>query len=711
MGRSSKRKFTSKFDEGIRSRPIKAPKEFDPEDSTIAPINSYTDVADEVDDFHLQRDKVLLEDIASPTASNRHHGRRGGRSFSDSDNEEEVYALSQSESDSDEDDDDLEDYASSAEEVDEENHGDEAEDTKKPTAAQKPKRPAKPGALSDSDDDSNEDGEDEIEGWGTSKSAYYGGDELTTDQDALDEEAEARWIQKKQLSTMTESDFLPDIDDWTATDEIDSTTSMGKKAITTTETLPTAIPENLSPAERMKLLRLRNPEFEPLAKEFVELHEIYPEIARAAAAAAQNGVSEMAIAKHRALSIYLGVLAMYFALMSAEEEGRSRVAVKEHKVMEGLVRCRELWGLVKGLQPEEQNKLVVVMNGKGKGVDGDMEMEDVDEMDEVLEDENKKEPIPYKTATKKMQSKATGKAAVNGASKPSKQPESKPNKRLKLDTITTAPTTTKPKNPRLAATEASLASLSSLIPATTGTTSSKPKPSSKFLTSAGTKKSDFLDPPILPSTDSHEKQLRKHSLRFHATQLLSKSSKRASAARIAGGDADVPRKERLKDRQERLAAERAAKRNKGEEPGDDLSGEEWDASDTRVAEAVNGSKGNINGKEGDEDEDLAYYNSIAAQSALKKQRNNAGDVPTTWTEEELDESGKRAIGYTIEKNKGLTPHRKKEVRNPRVKKRKAFEKAKKKLRTVKKVYTPLQGAYGGEATGIKKNLVKSIKLK
>lgn len=43
--------------------------------------------------------------------------------------------------------------------------------------------------------------------------------------------------------------------------------------------------------------------------------------------------------------------------------------------------------------------------------------------------------------------------------------------------------------------------------------------------------------------------------------------------------------------------------------------------------------------------------------------------------EELDEDAKRAITYQIAKNKGLTPHKKKELRNPRVKHRMKFRKA------------------------------------
>ena len=109
---------------------------------------------------------------------------------------------------------------------------------------------------------------------------------------------------------------------------------------------------------------------------------------------------------------------------------------------------------------------------------------------------------------------------------------------------------------------------------------------------------------------------------------------------------------------------------------------------------------------------MEYYNFLAAKSRKVKRAEDATGGEFARFEEEGDMEGKRAIGYTIEKNKGLTPHRKKDVRNPRVKKRKAYEKAKKKLRTVKRVYGGgQQGAYGGEMTGIKKGVVRSTKLK
>ena len=84
---------------------------------------------------------------------------------------------------------------------------------------------------------------------------------------------------------------------------------------------------------------------------------------------------------------------------------------------------------------------------------------------------------------------------------------------------------------------------------------------------------------------------------------------------------------------------------------------------------------------------------------------------TAVAQEEVGEDGKRKITYAIQKNKGLTPHRKKIERNPRVKKRKKYADKQKKWRTARATYQGQpQGGYQGEMSGIKKGLVKVQKL-
>lgn len=119
---------------------------------------------------------------------------------------------------------------------------------------------------------------------------------------------------------------------------------------------------------------------------------------------------------------------------------------------------------------------------------------------------------------------------------------------------------------------------------------------------------------------------------------------------------------------------------------------------------------------GEEDE---YYDMVAHNAAKKKEDKAAkyealaaAKGARVVEETTIGPDGKRQINYQIQKNKGLTPHRKKENRNPRVKKRMKYAEKQKKLKSVKAVYKGGEGkgGYQGELSGIKTGLVKSIKL-
>ncbi len=161
-----------------------------------------------------------------------------------------------------------------------------------------------------------------------------------------------------------------------------------------------------------------------------------------------------------------------------------------------------------------------------------------------------------------------------------------------------------------------------------------------------------------------------------------------------------------RDRQLRLNAEAERRGKKDSKFGADLGGDDSDGDDA-VAKQVRG----------DEDE---YYDMVA-HGAQKKRSDKAARYEAlakarkgerVVEAEQVGPNGKRQITYQIQKNKGLTPHRKKEVRNPRVKKRMKFEERQKKLRSVKAVYKGGEGpgGYQGELSGIKTGLVKSVKL-
>ncbi|XP_011502566.1 PREDICTED: something about silencing protein 10-like [Ceratosolen solmsi marchali] len=73
--------------------------------------------------------------------------------------------------------------------------------------------------------------------------------------------------------------------------------------------------------------------------------------------------------------------------------------------------------------------------------------------------------------------------------------------------------------------------------------------------------------------------------------------------------------------------------------------------------------------------------------------------------------GKRAITSQIGKNKGLVPHRKKEQRNPRVKHRNKYRRAKIHRKGAIREIRKENNKYKGEISGIKASVKKSIKIK
>lgn len=78
--------------------------------------------------------------------------------------------------------------------------------------------------------------------------------------------------------------------------------------------------------------------------------------------------------------------------------------------------------------------------------------------------------------------------------------------------------------------------------------------------------------------------------------------------------------------------------------------------------------------------------------------------------EEEEAVGRRPINYQIAKNKGLTPHRPKEQRNPRVKHRVKFRKATIRRKGAIRQHRTETERYGGELSGINSRVVRSVKL-
>lgn len=538
--------------------------------------------------------------------------------------------------------------------------------------------------------------------WGTSKADYYNADVIETEADALEEEREARRLQQKQLQKLSEADFGFDESRWM---EEDSAGDEVRKD-TFTERLPELeIKEDASSEEKAQILKSRYPEFEPLAKDFVELQELHEELTLAAKAAeavvkakgssrkGENGaiVEDMlvhdkpiATIKLRALSTYLGTIAMYFALLtsttnlaSSNALAMSPAELRDHPIFHSLFRARQLWENIKDTPLPELQAVA-------------------------------------KEAESSTLIEAESEPRMNGASLPTPMNNdhvAKKKRRTKKEraAIKAQELVEAERQLQMRRTEAKLADLDVLI----STKRKEARLKDIGRKSDGEQDSDFGDEEALTAQEAAEKAHRKKSLRFYTSQIAQKSNKRGAASRDAGGDADLPYKERLKDRQARLMreAERKGQSQPGrnERLGSEASGDE--AEDIRLAKEVRGD---------DVDED-DYYDMVSARTKQKKDERKAlaeaqaqavKEGGQVYIEEDVGPDGKRAITYAISKNKGLAPRRRKEVRNPRVKKKMRYEKAKKKLGSMRQIYKGGEGrgGYGGELTGIKTNVLKGVKL-
>lgn len=527
------------------------------------------------------------------------------------------------------------------------------------------------------------DEEEGIAAWGSSKKDLYNADQIETEVDALEEEQEAKRLQQKQLQAMNEADFGFDESEWADSGKADDE---AEDAGVVTEVLPQLeITEDMGTDEKLKILKSRYPEFEPLAKDFTDLQSTYRDLQKAASKASTAANEDddepqpapVAVVQLRALSAYLGTINLYFMLLASSSDGNngnmpiSPAELRQHPVMGSLVKFRKLWEKVKGLEIPE---VLEVAKSSAKAAA---------KPEPKAQKQQKKTKEAKEPATKKL-SKAEKAALAAQADAEARRAE------------------------RLAETEAGFADLSSLA-----TEPGQKRKTKKTKTPTKDDDSDFGDEDALTAREAEEKAKQKRSLRFYTSQLAQKASKRHNAGKDAGGDADIPYRERLKDRQSRLNAEAERRGRRQPDIGQELGGDS-DDEDRRVAKELR--KGNQSGSDDDE-----YYDMVAARGKQRKDDKKArADAYATaareggqvHVQEEIGNDGKRAITYQIEKNKGLTPHRNKDSRNPRVKKRKKYEEKKKKLGSIRQIYKggESRGGYGGELTGIKKNLVKSVKL-
>ncbi|KAF6845483.1 sas10 utp3 family protein [Colletotrichum musicola] len=607
------------------------PKELDPADARLGPITTYEDVANSEDEYFLNRDKIMFDE--GPQSKRRKRADEEDKFLENSD--EEVL--------------DFDDGGDS---------DDDEEDTRQASRKSK-KAKGKAAAATESDEEGQEEGnENDPSWWGASKKEYYNADQIETEADALEEEAEAKRLQQKKLAKMSEEDFLFDQGEWLASKP---DAEEDQEEVVTEVLKDVEITDDMGPEERTKLLQSRYPEFEHLVNEFTELQ---PQLVTLQKEAHGKSSQSLEAVKYWTLGCYVAALASYFAILTSPARDGSTTKktldpaeLRDHEVMETLLECRETWQQVKSAKA----------------------VQPVDSMD-VSEEE---------VAPMDAEDEAAFEAAKQEARRLKKLEKAAKAKKKQAQSV-----------------EESLADLDDLLKG-----SKKSKKAKKAAKSAGDDddNSDFGEEDALDARTAADKAARKKSLRFYTSQIVQKANKRADAGRDAGGDVDIPYRERLRDRQARLNAEAERRGQKGSKFGADLGDEgSDDDNDARTAAGVR------------DDGDDEYYDMVAAKSQKKKAEKAslyealaaARKADRVVEQEVVGEDGKRKITYAIDKNKGLTPKRKKENRNPRVKKRMKYEEKQKKLRSMKAVWKggEPKGGYSGEASGITTGIVRARKL-
>ncbi|KAI0250963.1 Sas10 C-terminal domain-containing protein [Lactifluus subvellereus] len=654
--RSSKSKYS-----GTGPRPV------DKRDARMKRWNTLADIPmDEEDEFHASKDRILLE---------------GEEVGADDDGDvDEVFALeSLPSSDSDENEEDV--------------HQEGVEDEEDPPqpkvrASRTGKAKAKPPQESDDDDDEMES--EEEESWGHKKSAYYSSNaaELDSEDEEANEleEQEAKRIQAKARDAMLDDDFgLADIDQGDAENTEDP---LLEPAL-----VVAAQPMPLDKKATLRHIEKTNPETLALAYDWegiaVKVVQTQEKINELSSAEPDSQALGMAHLHNQALLTYATTLAFYFYLRASEYYSQRPELLRSHPIFSRLLQLKQALTTLEELDFHLSESDSEIGDSEE---DVSLEEEEGTEVTSTLLKRYRKgSRLVFDDLAALLREAEEAAASVKSTS------TSKP-------TVLPPPIKEPPKKKRKTSTTAKVAPAFDLEEPTY----TPPKRTSTHTLISG-EDDAFGDATVLGTADAADKKARRHTLRFHTSKIESASARRLGARHALGGDDDVPYRERRKEKAAR--AQREAQAGKRGQGGDDLD----DVEPELPARAPRGT-------DAGEDEDFAEENANGYYSLVQKQKREQKESKKTAYEAakaasrmEADNDsaeGPRSLTRAILKNRGLTPRRSKSVRNPRVKKRQKFDKAKKVLASQKPVFKPGAGDstwYGGERSGIS-TVVKSVQF-
>ncbi|SNX82474.1 related to SAS10 - involved in silencing [Melanopsichium pennsylvanicum] len=630
----------------------------------------------------------------------------------------------------------------------------------------------------DEEEGSEEEMHENDRGWGTNKRAYYNTNDLDAmDSDSeIDEEQarelelkEVKRLQKKSRSTMDDTDFGLGGDDGDAElaksakdtgreqrrqeldgDDLVAATLPKKQQQPTANGASAEVTDESSRKALLAKLQQTSPEAVALAGEYADMLEEFGRVDNLVkimtAEQPSHASLEVMHVHYQTLATYITTMTFYFHLRASPEFANDPAKLRTHAVMQRMMRLKQglsvmedlgltfdpqrMSGANGGLSPDEMDDMHMLSQGSEDDDLGDL---DDDELADLMADADsgKEDAAPVKSKKRVKKSKQQLEEEDEYIVEEPKKQKQKADKAKK-----------KAKKPEpVAPLAAELASLDD-EPALQVKLKKKSGASGYVnpfaVSSASTNFEDasFGELSGLSSIDSAERAARKRTLQFHASAIESKALQRAKAAKERqSGDADIPYRDRERSRAG-VEATKAAKEARLQQQGNGgfgkdtaLDGQDgWGEADEKdwrdvmgQAETSSFSSSRHDAGE-DEDEDAAGYYDLVTSSRKRARQEAKAEYDeqrnaerfALMEDQELEDGQHRGITRQIEKNKGLTPHRPKTSRNPRVKKRLRYEQAKKKLGSRQAVFkggqSTLQGGYGGEKSGISTHLVKSRKL-
>ncbi|CAM6027584.1 unnamed protein product [Sphagnum balticum] len=613
------------------------------------------DFVDEIDEFHNKREKISLD----PT-----------KDLEDLDEleDDEVPVMDLQEGDDDDDDDDMDD---------EELTGLAAK------LVRQSKIMKQRAGMENDDEEEEEEEEKEKTAWGKGKRIYYSADNVeyelqSSDEEApAEEEAEALRLQKEMAASLRPEDY--DVSDTESDDNSEKeetfedgrgkekpgkTTLIGwggsadaENKMVTVEAVKKDI-SALSKEEQMELLMSDAPELVALVTELRDgLHELHTKIqpvmdkVKDGLQATKEGMNYLEV-KHVLLLSYCQSI-IFYLLMKAEAR-----SVRDHPVIARLVELKMLLQKLSPIDKKLQHQLERLLKDvqTPAAPHSAVQVNESNLSSATLKLDQDTEVIVGAESQKMLQERARLDARAQKNAKlvvhvPVSNAGHKKVKQLK-----------RPRN-----------GLKDIL--------------DDLGDDVGDMEGLVLSKPNLISAVGRPRTL---------SQAIAEAGRPSKKPKAVSGDADLPVREDLGERRRNYEIQQAAKASVTNDT-DDSDGK---------------AEGNGQDEDNDPEEDDFYMQ--AKQLKEAKQAAKAAKYSRTLLSpvEEIDADGKRQITYQMEKNRGLTPYRKKATKNPRKKYKLKHEKAViRRKGQVREVRRPTSASYGGESTGIRTNLSRSVRFK